>query len=225
MEIGSLTDWISSLSTFGTFTIAYMAYRKAPEWLSQKFDEEYVKASLKINDILIPNVIIACRNMLKIATVAPNIHMIYRYNYLEPKDYSLHVKNVEKIKNYINKNHSELLDSSIDTLKKSIDKINYLGWDLIKSKKSLINTVFEINNNSVAKLREIKNISKNSLSEKNDGLFNPKTDIDRIKKIDVDSEKISVLEDEYHVLMFEIIKHLEKYGEGDTNLSHFFNKK
>lgn len=36
MEIGSLTDWVSSLSTFGTLIVACMAYRKAPEWMAQK---------------------------------------------------------------------------------------------------------------------------------------------------------------------------------------------
>ncbi|MDR1843899.1 MAG: hypothetical protein LBR63_09005, partial [Citrobacter amalonaticus] len=33
---GSFTDWISSLSTLGTFTVAYAAYKKAPEWMTQK---------------------------------------------------------------------------------------------------------------------------------------------------------------------------------------------
>lgn len=36
MEIGSLTDWISSLSTAGTLVVACMAYKKAPEWMAQK---------------------------------------------------------------------------------------------------------------------------------------------------------------------------------------------
>lgn len=40
MEIGSLTDWISSLSTAGTLLVAYMAYRKAPQWLNQRMHED-----------------------------------------------------------------------------------------------------------------------------------------------------------------------------------------
>ncbi|MEN4047050.1 hypothetical protein P9A10_00260 [Serratia marcescens] len=36
IEIGSISDWLSSLSTFGTLVIAGMAYRKAPEWMAQK---------------------------------------------------------------------------------------------------------------------------------------------------------------------------------------------
>lgn len=36
MELGSLTDWISSLSTAATLVVACMAYKKAPEWMAQK---------------------------------------------------------------------------------------------------------------------------------------------------------------------------------------------
>ncbi|KEA51875.1 hypothetical protein DT73_13150 [Mangrovibacter sp. MFB070] len=36
MEWGSVSDWLSSLSTFGTLIVAGMAYKKAPEWISQK---------------------------------------------------------------------------------------------------------------------------------------------------------------------------------------------
>ena len=35
-EWGSFTDWVSSLSTFGTLGVACAAYRKAPEWMSQQ---------------------------------------------------------------------------------------------------------------------------------------------------------------------------------------------
>lgn len=36
MEYGNLSDWVSSLSTFGTFVIAAMAYKAAPDWISKK---------------------------------------------------------------------------------------------------------------------------------------------------------------------------------------------
>jgi len=39
IEYGSLSDWISSLSTFFTLVVAYMAYKAAPKWLQQKYDE------------------------------------------------------------------------------------------------------------------------------------------------------------------------------------------
>lgn len=40
IEIGSISDWISSLSTAGTLLVAYMAYRKAPQWLNQRMHED-----------------------------------------------------------------------------------------------------------------------------------------------------------------------------------------
>ncbi|KLE44105.1 hypothetical protein [Klebsiella aerogenes] len=40
IEVGSLTDIISSLSTLGTLVIAYLAYKSAPLWIREKQNEE-----------------------------------------------------------------------------------------------------------------------------------------------------------------------------------------
>jgi hypothetical protein len=40
MEFGNFSDILSALSTFGTLCIAYIAFRKAPEWLHQKKNED-----------------------------------------------------------------------------------------------------------------------------------------------------------------------------------------
>ncbi|HFF8455283.1 hypothetical protein [Serratia marcescens] len=48
MELGSLTDWISSLSTVGTLYITYMAYKKAPDWISTKRNESGFEHAMKI---------------------------------------------------------------------------------------------------------------------------------------------------------------------------------
>ncbi|HFL5870953.1 MULTISPECIES: hypothetical protein [Serratia] len=48
MELGSLTDWISSLSTAGTLLVAYMAYKKAPEWLKERNKQSGYDYALKI---------------------------------------------------------------------------------------------------------------------------------------------------------------------------------
>ncbi len=39
MELGSFSDWVSSLSTFGTLIVACMAYKKAPEWIDRRKHE------------------------------------------------------------------------------------------------------------------------------------------------------------------------------------------
>ncbi|WP_157037505.1 hypothetical protein [Erwinia piriflorinigrans] len=40
MEWGSVSDWISSLSSFGTLAVAYMAYKAAPDWINRKNIED-----------------------------------------------------------------------------------------------------------------------------------------------------------------------------------------
>lgn len=52
MEIGSISDWVSSLSTFGTLVIAGMAYRKAPDWFESKRNETSYEHAIKIIDSL-----------------------------------------------------------------------------------------------------------------------------------------------------------------------------
>lgn len=52
MEIGSISDWLSSLSTFGTLVIAGMAYRKAPDWFESKRNETSYDHAKKIIDSL-----------------------------------------------------------------------------------------------------------------------------------------------------------------------------
>lgn len=39
-DIGNLSDWISSLSTFGTLVVAYMAYKAVPDWIRRKNVED-----------------------------------------------------------------------------------------------------------------------------------------------------------------------------------------
>lgn len=43
MEYGSLSDWVSSLCSFGTLIIAYKAYKAAPKWISKKENEFFLK--------------------------------------------------------------------------------------------------------------------------------------------------------------------------------------
>ncbi|HEP1044910.1 TPA: hypothetical protein ACGD5E_004057 [Serratia marcescens] len=50
MEIGSISDWLSSLSTFGTLVIAGMAYRKAPDWFESKHNEVRFEYAMSIRE-------------------------------------------------------------------------------------------------------------------------------------------------------------------------------
>lgn len=48
IEWGSVSDWISSLSTFFTLVVAFKAYRAAPNWLNQKLDESALSQATEI---------------------------------------------------------------------------------------------------------------------------------------------------------------------------------
>ncbi|MCP6669574.1 hypothetical protein NL517_29730, partial [Klebsiella pneumoniae] len=47
-EMENFPDWLSSISTFGTLVVAYSAYKKAPEWISQRMHEDAFSLAKKI---------------------------------------------------------------------------------------------------------------------------------------------------------------------------------
>ncbi|WP_205949830.1 hypothetical protein [Pantoea stewartii] len=57
LEYGSVSDWVSSLSTALTLLVAWKAYKAAPDWLKQKHDEQALELAAKLieseNDKLI----------------------------------------------------------------------------------------------------------------------------------------------------------------------------
>lgn len=53
-DIGNLSDWIGSIGTFGTFIIAYVAFKKAPHWIKSKNNEiAHNKASEFFSEFMI----------------------------------------------------------------------------------------------------------------------------------------------------------------------------
>lgn len=58
LEWGSISDYISSISSFGTLLVAYFAYKAAPQWIHQKQNEEgfnHVSNMLKDYDAIVLN--------------------------------------------------------------------------------------------------------------------------------------------------------------------------
>lgn len=58
LEWGSISDYISSISSFGTLLVAYFAYNAAPQWIHQKQNEEgfnHVSNMLKDYDAIVLN--------------------------------------------------------------------------------------------------------------------------------------------------------------------------
>ncbi|EPA2040064.1 hypothetical protein ACQ092_000267 [Escherichia coli] len=59
LEWGSVSDFISSISTFGTLLVAFFAYKAAPQWIRQKQNEEgfkHVSTMLAEYDVLLEDV-------------------------------------------------------------------------------------------------------------------------------------------------------------------------
>ncbi|MDS0826516.1 hypothetical protein [Serratia marcescens] len=77
MELGSLTDWISSLSTAGTLLVAYMAYKKAPDWISTKRNEsgfEHVTSMMAESDKIAAGLIRLYFDVLITSKESPNFN-------------------------------------------------------------------------------------------------------------------------------------------------------
>jgi len=47
-EFGSVSDWVSSISTFGTLIVALIALKKAPDWINQKKHEDGYELAKKL---------------------------------------------------------------------------------------------------------------------------------------------------------------------------------
>lgn len=51
---GTVSDWLSSVSTALTLGIAVMAYKKAPDWIKQHYHKEGLTIVIKVIDVDIP---------------------------------------------------------------------------------------------------------------------------------------------------------------------------
>ncbi|TDX13019.1 hypothetical protein EDF88_4300 [Buttiauxella sp. BIGb0552] len=71
-EFGSVSDWVSSISTFGTLTIAIAAYRKAPDWINQKKHEDGYELAKKLIVYEYPEI------MTTISKYYNHLHLIKR---------------------------------------------------------------------------------------------------------------------------------------------------
>lgn len=60
LEWGSISDFISSISTFGTLLVAFFAYKAAPQWVKQKqYDEgiNHVKSLMAEYDEIVSSIL------------------------------------------------------------------------------------------------------------------------------------------------------------------------
>lgn len=139
MEIGSISDWVSSLSTLGTLYVAAVALRKAPEWLDQK--------KYNIAHEIIENSIY--NNLQKVRTTSQQLKLLFNANTTESikaLDAGVIHPSLEKI--------AYDLDSLIDdysvvtySIINDLNKICRNGYVLSEYSTNIINTLKESNIN------------------------------------------------------------------------------
>lgn len=142
LELGNLSDWISSLSTLGTLVIAYKAFKAAPNWLSQKFDEESLKTGLAINRIVkneYKNTMSNIRHQLSGFEISESIYTLWYYNIYSPTEKNKKInESIGKINSFMRFNiYSEIL--KINTkLENEITKLNMIEWHIIPEKNIIL---------------------------------------------------------------------------------------
>ncbi|HBQ4376799.1 TPA: hypothetical protein MEX89_001453 [Klebsiella pneumoniae] len=121
IELGSFSDWVSSLSTFGTLIVAFMAYKKAPEWINQKMNEDAFSIAKRImlDDYL----------LLKRKIDRAGAWVGYNYAQLEMigDEFKLFIS-VDDCKKALSVFHE--LQHTPSEIKNNLESLSKLGWSI-----------------------------------------------------------------------------------------------
>lgn len=128
-EYGSVSDWVSSTSTFGTLIVALIALKKAPDWLGQKKHEDAYSLSKTLFLEQIPALSTAISNIDK-SVRSFQVHIDYSFG-----DIDLIVNKQE-----YNKNTNLIINGQniINDINFKINQLEMLGWFLKDDSKELI---------------------------------------------------------------------------------------
>lgn len=141
-EWGSVSDWFSAISTlagsiasFGTLYIAYKAFQKAPEWLSQKhYDVVYSVIEKAIYQDLIK---------VRSASLILKNHLV-----TSSKKYRNHLKNVT-----IPQNSSDVFMKETDALVSDLFIISYSVTNTLKSINRTNYVISDYTNSIIANIQ------------------------------------------------------------------------
>lgn len=120
MEFGSVTDWVSSLSSLGTLVVACMAYKAAPDWINRKnieaggdLAQHFI--NIQVEDALmeIDKAIFNLEHLKKIANLE-NGFLKKRDNNIYITEFNLSMENIAK---------------SSKILNESLIKLHRFGWN------------------------------------------------------------------------------------------------
>ena len=128
-DFGSVSDWISSFSTFGTLVVALIALKKAPDWLGQKKHEDAYSLSKTLFLEQIPALSTAISNIDK-SVRSFQVHIDYSFGDI---DLILNKQEYNKNTNLIINGQNILNDINF-----IINQLEMLGWFLKDDSKELI---------------------------------------------------------------------------------------
>lgn len=235
MDFGNTSDICNALSAFGTFCIALVAFRKAPEWLSQKIDEKSLDIGVHINNHIKNSLFDATRSIngydVK-STKSKMIYELYYYHYFKPEtskdktdfDKIRTSRNIEFDDYVVHGRGKPAITIQVEKLTTQIDKLNLLNWDFTPKKKKIISDIIKLAENIDKNESEIY-FSIASLHNRSEGkILIGKTSISIISEFLSLSPKIREYEKQNSRIAFEILNKIKEYNSGPKSYRNFFQR-
>ncbi|MGK3553493.1 hypothetical protein [Klebsiella oxytoca] len=133
-EIKNFPDWLSSISTFGTLVVAYSAYKKAPEWISQRMHEDAFSLARKV--------ILDDYPLLKEKIDNAGNQVSYNVIYFDLIDDDCSVSiTVDECDKALSIFHD--VQNSPATIESNLDNLSKLGWNVDQDILNLNNEINE----------------------------------------------------------------------------------
>ncbi|VEI73689.1 Uncharacterised protein [Serratia fonticola] len=230
MEVGSLSDWISVIGTWLILYVAWLAYKKAPEWLGQKFDEESVSIGTEIH-FLIGNSIYTYARRLKNLINHPNnrtfpyskiIHEVIRYNgKLSVREAS--TLWLEFMYAYQFDAYSGIAEDQIK-LTKNIVRFNFMGWEITDKKNTIVGNIINDINKVVDAKFKINNIILPLIESKKNFMYDS-NDTDLLNNLKITSQQLYLIEQDLDKNLDRLLLNLSNYHSNKGDYFDYFSRR
>lgn len=232
LEWGSVTDWFSAISTlagslasFGTLYIAYKAFKKAPEWINKKIDEDALSLCTDTHFILIE----------KISESATRIKSVMANNGGKPFSKPIQVvashqgrlhksetqKNWKEFCSVYEFNGFVQLAKAQILLTRNLRRFEFMGWVYNKEK---LDVIHKINNsiNSILLVRAEINLVLSAIV-KDSKQFNISIgDSDIINNLNIVARKLTPLEENINKNIKILCNNLDSYKNFSGDFFSYF---
>lgn len=227
-EFGNLMDFFNTLGTIGTLCVAYLVYKKAPEWLSQKFDEESLNHGGRLNEFIKYDLKKCIQDLINNEAnfdTSKQIHTIHYHSTLIATDRDRSVKSAySAIDSYCKNNKFIPIGHKIKELELLMDRLNLIEWYLKKDKLIKINDLLLSYDNVKKNVYKIGLKCQIITEDKRRGFFKSTTDRDLINEIGKLEPAIFKIEKDIKSELFSMIKIIEEYSKSKHFRSYFERK-